>query len=166
RPPPKVIWFHGNRVLDQELETSYGDETRNRLYLKVVSRALLHDTLRCEATSSELIDPVSRNVSIELYLKPRTVDITTTPGPLSAGKTHQLQCVTSGSVPPARITWLLEGESLRDAVTSTAETSNTTTSVLSFRPRSANNGEMLTCRAENKRFLGGLLEDRRRLNVT
>ncbi|PSN56558.1 hypothetical protein C0J52_14750 [Blattella germanica] len=100
------------------------------------------------------------------YIKPRTVNITTAPGPLSAGKTHQLQCMTTGSAPPARVTWLLDGESIRDAVVSAAEMPNSTTSVLTFRPRAGDDGKELACRAENKRFLGGMLEDRRRLDVT
>jgi hypothetical protein len=51
-------------------------------------------------------------------VKPRTVRITKPTAPLSAGKTQQLQCETTGSVPPAHIVWLLDGEPLRNAPTS------------------------------------------------
>jgi hypothetical protein len=51
-------------------------------------------------------------------VKPRTVQITTPAAPLSAGKTQQLQCQTWGSVPPARVIWLLDGEPLVNAPTS------------------------------------------------
>lgn len=51
-------------------------------------------------------------------VKPRTVQITTLAAPLSAGKTQHLQCETWGSVPPARVIWLLDGEPLENAPTS------------------------------------------------
>ena len=51
-------------------------------------------------------------------VKPRTVQITTLAAPLSAGKTQHLQCETWGSVPPARVIWLLDGEPLTTAPTS------------------------------------------------
>lgn len=51
-------------------------------------------------------------------VKPRIVRITMPAAPLSAGKAHQLKCETTGSMPPAHIVWLLDGEPLRNAPTS------------------------------------------------
>jgi len=51
-------------------------------------------------------------------VKPLAVQITTPVALLSAGKTQELHCEASGSVPPARVTWLLDGEPLRSASTS------------------------------------------------
>jgi hypothetical protein len=45
------------------------------------------------------------------------------------------------------------------------ETPSKTTSVLLFRPRAGDDGKEMACRAENKHFLGGMLEDRKRLDV-
>ncbi|PSN56559.1 hypothetical protein C0J52_14751 [Blattella germanica] len=69
RPLPKVIWFLGTDILDQESESSSSGFTRNRLYIKVVTRSLLNEHLRCEAFSSELTDPVAKNVTIDIYRK-------------------------------------------------------------------------------------------------
>jgi len=45
------------------------------------------------------------------------------------------------------------------------ESWNKTTSALLFRPHAGDDGKEIACRAENKHFLGGMLEDRRRLDV-
>ncbi|XP_069681580.1 neural cell adhesion molecule 2 isoform X2 [Periplaneta americana] len=166
RPPPEVTWWHNGRLLDSESETSSERYTINRLYVKGVTRLLLNAYLQCQARSSDLSPPVVKDAALDVYLKPRTVRITTpATAPLSAGKTHQLQCETSGSVPPARVTWLLDGEPLRDAPTSVTETPEKTTSIVMFRPRAGDDGKEMACRAENRRFHGGLLEDRRRLDI-
>ncbi|XP_021935853.1 hemicentin-2-like isoform X4 [Zootermopsis nevadensis] len=165
RPQPQVTWWHGGLLLDSDSETTSEIYTVNRLFIKDVSRSLLNENLQCRATSSDISPPVTRDVALEIYLKPRTVEITSPAAPLSAGKTQQLHCETTGSVPPARVSWLLDGELLKNAPTSVTETPNKTTSVLLLRPRAGDDGKEIACRAENKHFLGGMLEDRRRLNV-
>ncbi|GFG35231.1 hypothetical protein Cfor_07296, partial [Coptotermes formosanus] len=165
RPQPQVTWWHRGILLDRESETSSESYTVNKLFMKGVSRSLLNENLQCRARSSDLSPPVTRDVALEIYLKPRTVQITTPAAPLSAGKTQQLQCQTWGSVPPARVIWLLDGEPLVNAPTSVTETRNKTSSVLLFRPHAGDDGKEIACRAENRHFLGGMLEDRRRLDV-
>nr|CAD7395408.1 unnamed protein product [Timema poppensis] len=57
----------------------------------------------------------------ERRVKPLSVLITTDNSLLSAGKLHIIKCATSGSVPPARITWVLDGEPIRNAATTMLE---------------------------------------------
>lgn len=45
------------------------------------------------------------------------------------------------------------------------DTPNKTTSILMFRPHAGDDGKQIGCRAENRHFLGGMLEDRKRLDV-
>lgn len=48
-------------------------------------------------------------------VKPRWVSIHVISTLLSSGRPQQYQCDTWGSIPAAKITWLLEGEPIRNA---------------------------------------------------
>lgn len=77
-------------------------------------------------------------------VKPRTVQITTLAAPLSAGKTQHLQCETWGSVPPARVIWLLDGEPLENARTSVCIPSITFFSLSPCRGRGNKRNSLMT----------------------
>lgn len=77
-------------------------------------------------------------------VKPRSVQITTLAAPLSAGKTQHLQCETWGSVPPARVIWLLDGEPLENAPTSVCIPSITFFSLSPYRVRGNKRNSLMT----------------------
>lgn len=77
-------------------------------------------------------------------VKPRNVQITTLAAPLSAGKTQHLQCETWGSVPPARVIWLLDGEPLENAPTSVCIPSITFFSLSPCRGRGNKRNSLVT----------------------
>lgn len=77
-------------------------------------------------------------------VKPRTVQITTLAAPLSAGKTQHLQCETWGSVPPAYVIWLLDGEMLENAPTSVCIPSITFFSLSPRRGRGNKRNSLMT----------------------
>ncbi|XP_063230902.1 nephrin [Bacillus rossius redtenbacheri] len=165
RPAPQVSWWLGDRLLDSAVESAGDGWTVNQLFLPSVARGFHGRRLECRATSSEHLAPRARSVPLDVYLKPLSVLITTPGDLLSAGRLHSVQCVSSGSYPSARLTWLLDGEPIRSAATTMLEGRNTTTSSLTFQPASGDDGKELACRAENPHFPGGILEDRRRLRV-
>ncbi|KAF3425106.1 hypothetical protein E2986_07903 [Frieseomelitta varia] len=59
-------------------------------------------------------------------------------------------CTTSGSRPPASVTWWRNDQHLLETKETTSSDGNTTTSILSFMATKADAGRQLSCRAENR----------------
>lgn len=131
-------------------------------------------------------------MSIERFffvsVRPSTVQILSSNQPLSADRSYDITCQTSGSRPPARISWFLDGKELKSpkhfintsvsfwlerTVESTIQIrfqvsyeDNSTISVLSITPTRADNNRTLTCRATNPKLKKSLgIEDNVRLIV-
>ncbi|XP_075223247.1 motor axon guidance molcule sidestep [Lycorma delicatula] len=164
RPQPEVTWWQEGLLIDDISESVREGAVVNRLFLSSVQRGLRGATLECRATSIPA-PPVIRRVALEVYLKPLNVKIVTSNEVLSAGKSRQLLCESTGSVPPARLSWLLDGEPIKHAATVVADSINSTKSVLTLRPDVEDDRKELACRSENPHFPGGILEDRRFLRI-
>lgn len=101
-------------------------------------------------------------------MKPIKVKIVTPNELLTAGRPTPIRCETWGSFPAAKVTWLLDGEPLRQAdvtVNSEGVDSNLTSSILTLRVSAENDGAELTCRSSNPWFSNGALDDKRRISV-
>lgn len=61
----------------------------------------------------------------------------------------ELECISSGSRPPAEMFWRLDGQLLSDAYIFVSPDENSTTSAVSFTPRREHDGKLLTCEASN-----------------
>ncbi|KAL0269902.1 UNVERIFIED_CONTAM: hypothetical protein PYX00_007485 [Menopon gallinae] len=68
---------------------------------------------------------------------------------LSAGRRYDLLCQSSGSRPPASITWWKNGQRLEKTKETTSNDGNTTTSTLSFIASKEDAGKYLSCRSVN-----------------
>ncbi|UYV66074.1 hypothetical protein LAZ67_4000047, partial [Cordylochernes scorpioides] len=103
-------------------------------------------------------------------VKPLEVRISS-PAPgrvVSAGLKIEAVCSTSGSRPPAHVTWWLEGQERSQLSNSTERVSangNLTTSILSLVPSRQDHGTSLVCRAENPR-LASSAQDSLLLNIS
>lgn len=87
---------------------------------------------------------------------------------LTAGRPTPMRCETWGSYPPAKVTWLMDGEAIRQAdvtVNNEGSEANLTSSILNLRVSAENDGAELTCRSTNPWFSNGALEDKRRISV-
>lgn len=87
---------------------------------------------------------------------------------LTAGRPTPIRCETWGSYPPAKVTWLMDGEAIRQGdvtVNSEGAEANLTSSILTLRVSAENDGAELTCRSTNPWFSNGALEDKRRISV-
>ena len=94
--------------------------------------------------------------------------------PLSADKVSILVCESSGSRPPATITWWMGVTRLKtDTTTTTTATDeqvvsvdgNTTTSRLSLTATLDDIGKQVTCRAENTHIASSAIEDTITLDI-
>ncbi|KYN01288.1 Kin of IRRE-like protein 1 [Cyphomyrmex costatus] len=111
KPQPMVRWLINGRVKDEEYENNAGDVIENRLTLQPISRSDLGSNFTCEARNTDLVDSKETSISLDLNLKPLSV-IIRRPGrkgigneSLLAGKRYDMECETTGSRPPAVITW-------------------------------------------------------------
>ncbi|XP_055373639.1 B-cell receptor CD22 [Condylostylus longicornis] len=171
RPRPKVTWWRDDVEIAGSSQPSADEVSSavvNQLFIGTITREYYGSKLQCRAQGSKLIEPVVKEVTIQVHLKPLTVKIVTPNDLLTAGHPVPLRCESWGSYPAAKITWLLDGDPIRNAdvtVHNDKEDSNITTSILTLRVTSDNNNAELTCRASNPWFSGGSIEDKRIISV-
>ncbi|XP_043241732.1 hemicentin-2-like isoform X2 [Amphibalanus amphitrite] len=157
-PSPNVTWWSGNALLDGSWQGSADGAVRNQLTLGPLSRADLGAEYTCWATNHVLSPPRSTTFSIDLLLRPLTVNMMGVNRPLSVGTTYQLSCESAGSRPAASITWWLGSQKLKHAREEHLEAFNVTRSVLSFTPDMDSLGQQLRCQAENHKLRAAPLQ--------
>ncbi|XP_015837630.1 hemicentin-2 isoform X2 [Tribolium castaneum] len=166
RPRPSLTWWHNNTLIDGVVDSSETSFTIvNQLTRRHTPRSFWKSHLECRASSSAIAGDVVRVVPIVVLLKPNKVKIVTPNDLLSIHKPQNVKCETSGSYPPAKLTWLLDGKPIRNAVVTEEVTDSFTGSIISLNVVADNDGKDLVCRANNPRFPGGSLEDRRQIHV-
>lgn len=165
RPRPSLTWYLDNVVLDNTYTHTKDGKTENYLEMANVGRAHLNNQLVCQASNSNISNPVSRAVNIDVNLKPEKVSIVQFDKHMSAGKRYEIECKSSGSRPPANITWWKGSRQIKDDDTRVISKPDYTISILAFTPSREDDGKYLTCRAENDKFLDSALEDKLRLEV-
>ncbi|XP_003703425.2 neural cell adhesion molecule 1 isoform X1 [Megachile rotundata] len=166
RPPPKLTWYLENTVIDESYH--YNTEsglTVNRLSYPKVGRQHLKARLICEASNTNLVQPQTRLVILDVNLKPLVVQILTKEPRVSADKNYNVECRTSGSRPEAVITWWKANKQIKKMAQNYALENNQSLSILSFVPSIEDDGKYLTCRAENPSIPDSALEDKWRLDV-
>lgn len=109
--------------------------------------------------------PTRCNRRLVLAVKPAVVKIVLSEEQIYAGRPIAARCETWGSSPAARIVWRLGGQVIGDPNVATTQRSNSTVSKLALALGKHDDGKELTCRAENPRFPGGVLEQTKVLNV-
>ncbi|KAK9707614.1 CD80-like C2-set immunoglobulin domain [Popillia japonica] len=166
RPRPSVTWWHKNAILDNVVDTKKNSFTTvNQLEIAQVPRSLKGAKLECRATSMDIAEDIVREVPIVVYLRPTKVKIVTPNELMSSAKTHTYKCETSGSYPPAKLTWQLNGRTITSAVITQEENESFSSSIISLTVDPEDDGKELVCKADNPRFPGGSLEDRRQVHV-
>ncbi|XP_076667371.1 motor axon guidance molcule sidestep isoform X2 [Andrena cerasifolii] len=169
RPKPSVTWWKDGEILDSVVDTMAIDSpskfTANHLYIDRVTKSLWGTKLECRAQSAPMAAPIVREVPLDIYLKPAVVKIVLSEEQIYAGRPIAARCETWGSSPAARIVWRLGGQVIGDPNVATTQRSNSTVSKLALALGKHDDGKELTCRAENPRFPGGVLEQTKLLNV-
>ncbi|XP_011504733.1 PREDICTED: MAM domain-containing glycosylphosphatidylinositol anchor protein 1-like [Ceratosolen solmsi marchali] len=159
-PPPRVTWHWNGKLLDETFVHEYEELTVNRLDMDCVTRDLLSAQLVCMASNTHLIEPATAEIIIDVNLKPLMVNITNKAFHLSALRTYEIECISSGSRPEVVITWWKGTHQIKHMARNFAEGSNMTRSVMSYVPTIEDDGKFLTCRAENPVVSDSALEDR------
>ncbi|XP_068965319.1 nephrin-like isoform X3 [Bombus flavifrons] len=167
RPEPKVRWWRGEMLLDSKDEPGeFPSLRRNALIVRELSRADLHAVFTCQASNNNISQPVSASVAIEMHLKPLSVAILSNEhAPLSAGRKYDINCMTVGSRPPAKLSWYMDGKKLSNYTEKVSQDGNMTSSTLILKPTLLDHDKVITCRAENFEIQRGIVEDTWKLNV-
>ncbi|XP_051153658.1 neural cell adhesion molecule 2 isoform X5 [Leptopilina boulardi] len=171
RPKPSVTWWQDGKLLDgvmdaPEIERYSTKFTVNMLFIDKVSKSLWGTKLECRAQSGEIGKPVIKEVPLDVYLKPAIVKIFFSEDPVLSGRPFTAKCQTWGSSPAARIIWKLGGFEIGETNILTTQRSNSTISKINILLSKDDDEKDLTCRAENPRFPGGVLEETRTVHVT
>ncbi|XP_066587732.1 neural cell adhesion molecule 2-like isoform X2 [Prorops nasuta] len=168
KPEPTVRWLINGQVRDEEIEKNAGDVIENKLTLEHISRADLGSNLTCQARNTDLIDPKETSITLDLNLKPLTVTIRRPRGysneSLLAGNHYDVECETTGSRPPAVITWYKGRKELIKHVKE-QRSENRTISYVTFEPGVDDHGKFIVCRAENPNVTGLFMEETWKIDV-
>ncbi|XP_015109252.1 hemicentin-1 isoform X1 [Diachasma alloeum] len=171
-PKPQVMWFLEGRMIDatyeeREVQGPTGEintVTVNRVTLRDLARSQHHAKLTCKANNTNLAEPPFTTVVIELNMRPLSVKIFGKEKIVSAAKKYEIKCRSTGSKPPAELTWWKGSKLLKKGVKNLQDGS-TSESVLQWYPSHEDDGKYLICRAENPRLPKATIEERWNLTV-
>ncbi|XP_062126409.1 protein turtle homolog A [Drosophila sulfurigaster albostrigata] len=165
RPRPNVTWYLDNTVIDESFDQRADGKTVNHLSYPNIGRQHLNARLVCIASNTNLTPPNQKVVILDVNLKPVAVHILTKDRFVSADRTYDIECKSSGSKPPALISWWKANKPLKKLTKNFNEPDNQSLSILTFTPTREDDGKYLTCRAENQFIDGSSIEDKWRLIV-
>ncbi|XP_023158582.1 protein turtle homolog A [Ceratitis capitata] len=165
RPRPNVTWYLDNTVIDESFEHRPDGKTVNHLSYPNIGRQHLNARLVCVASNTNLTPPNNKVVILDVNLKPVAVHIMTKDRFVSADRTYDIECKSSGSKPAAVITWWRNNKQLKKFTKNFNEPDNQSLSILTFTPTREDDGKYLTCRAENQFIEGSAIEDKWRMVV-
>ncbi|XP_050730811.1 neural cell adhesion molecule 2-like [Eriocheir sinensis] len=165
RPPPQVTWWHEGSLIDDLIENSTAQVTRNTLTLPNLSRQHLFRVITCSAANSNLTRPLNTSVTLDMSFPPLEVTISGSPQHLAEGGVYTLTCEAWGSRPPANLTWWMDGMLMTPAENKVLMEGNVSRSSLRLTPTRENHGAVLSCRADNRDLPASVGEDIVKLNV-
>ncbi|XP_037090114.1 hemicentin-1-like, partial [Pollicipes pollicipes] len=168
-PPPRVTWLVQNGsgvVRHSQPQLMQDDSVRSELELPPLRRADLRANVTCQAANNNVTGPVSTTVTLDVFFRPLRVQLDGESGALSVGRQYEYVCSSSGSRPPAVLTWYLDGAALVNARQHVSPDGGSSSSTLQLRPKLDDQGKTLSCRAHNPRMTGtSPIQDDRRLNI-
>ncbi|XP_054154374.1 nephrin-like [Oppia nitens] len=177
KPPPSLIWYRyddndnnnnndNNIILDDTYSYSIDNKTIfNDLLIMNLSRADLMARFVCMASNPNLTAPIKTSVQLDINLKPNEIRLNSLDSHLTVGNSVELVCRTSGSRPPALISWFKDNRPLSYASENTVTIGNWTTSTVTYKPGADDHGVYVSCRSENQRLANSSIESGFKLNV-
>jgi len=157
KPIPRVTWYNGSNVISGKV-SSFEEEDgtgtgRNEVRIKL-SRGDLGSQFTCQAENEAIDQPLSTSVQVDVNLRPFRTEVIGAERPLEEGSMVSLMCRTWGARPAAVITWFNGSRpfSEQPAGQVALQDDNTyeTQSRISFMASRFENGESITCEANNQ----------------
>ncbi|XP_022245077.1 nephrin-like isoform X5 [Limulus polyphemus] len=164
-PLPSLTWWKESELIDESYEVTPQKITFNQLHVPPLHRNDLMVVFTCRASNNNISLPISSSVKIDLNLRPVQLEIDGAYEPLISGRLTELECRTSGSRPPAVITWWKENRKLKRTKNWTTHNGNISISTLTFQPSLEDSGKYLSCRAENPEIKESAIENGWKLEI-
>lgn len=146
-----VLFFPETNSLPAQDETGWPDESSLDIYWNAFSSEAfsLFETHR-----SEYIFRSSLFFSFPPTVEPLEIELKIPKEPLTAGKRSDMVCRSSGSRPPASITWYIDGIHIKKVLVKNlvSDDGNVSTSILSYLPRKEDHNKFVSCRANNPTY--------------
>ncbi|XP_022665944.1 nephrin-like isoform X2 [Varroa jacobsoni] len=166
KPRPAVTWWKDFRMIDDSYTFVQSENVvKNVLEIEALTRSDALTGFTCKAANNNVTVAVSTSVIIDLNLKPQEVTIQPAERPISANKPFELTCTSTGSRPPAMLSWWRGDQQVRAGVVERSSGSADAQSVLTFTPTIDDHGRIIACRAENKVIPGSALEQAWKLDI-
>ncbi|XP_023221563.1 hemicentin-2-like [Centruroides sculpturatus] len=161
KPRPSVTWWRDYLLVDDTYTYDSGDTiVRNDLTIEKLRREDLLVVLTCQAINNNITVSASSYITLDLNLKPSTVEVQPKQRPLSAGKETEYTCVTSGARPKVVIAWWKGSEQIK-----TETPSDDSSSTIVFTPTIEDDGKYFYCRVYNPLIPSSALEDGWKLEI-
>jgi len=177
-PPPSVLWYRENEILDKTYIANEKGAVQNTLTIQRLDRKDMGPRYRCVASNNNMTLPKEAWVSLDIMFPPLGAKIITEDQPLVAGREYNLGCVSWGSLPASEISWYRRQSSNskgiipmsvnpEDMETTISKDNNVTESWIRFTPTPLHHQQIITCRATNYKLQGtnNVMEDHRVLDV-
>ncbi|KHJ95223.1 immunoglobulin domain protein [Oesophagostomum dentatum] len=159
-PLADISWYRGYDKLPGARSSVSGDSAISFLSI-TLERSMNGQRLKCEAMNSALDEPLIDSKQLNVLFQPRRVIIRTPEGmrhQLLAGDEAKLHCLSSGSNPPAHITWNFYPNGEQTPLVFTGEvilnetsrdTGYTVENAVTFTPTEEYDGTLIRCIASN-----------------
>ncbi|XP_042234717.1 uncharacterized protein LOC121874581 [Homarus americanus] len=152
-PPPTIEWIREGRRLPSSIDNGGDGSVGSRLFISSLKAEDYMSEMQCVVINNNLTAPLYSRVRIDMNIEPASVVISGVEKGLEAGARHEVRCVSTGSRPPANLTWDLEGEPDWSPiqVTETATRTGSSESRVVWVAQPEDNEKGLSCTATNPR---------------
>ncbi|GLV32173.1 neuromusculin [Carabus blaptoides fortunei] len=158
KPVPQITWYNGSNIIEGVYSSEDGKHgvgtARSKLRL-TLQRGDLFTVYKCVVESDALDEPIVSWLKADVHVRPTKLELTGVRSYVVQGTNVLLHCNVFGARPEAHVTWYNGSEPITsDSVQSSAVISDDgtyiTSSELVFTSSRFENGQTLTCEAENK----------------
>ncbi|XP_076322343.1 neural cell adhesion molecule 2-like isoform X2 [Tachypleus tridentatus] len=165
-PSPSLTWWRESVLLDDTyMQVTSDRKVINELNIGSLQRHDLMAALSCQANNNNISQPLISTVTVDMNFRPLVVEVLADRQAFSAGHVVQLICRAIGSRPAAVISWWAGKTQLKNSKSSVSVDGNVTTSYLTFRPTSEDDGKTVHCRAENPFIADSTVQEEKTLTV-
>ncbi|XP_059086621.1 hemicentin-1-like isoform X5 [Tigriopus californicus] len=167
KPIPKVTWYNGTEIMSgkaSSFESPDGTGTGRNEIRVVLERGDLGSRFTCQSENEAIVNaPLQTSVQLDVNLRPESTSIIGANDPVQDGSVVTLMCRAQGARPAALITWYNGTVPLAEAPTEDValqkppvevtvkqdDETYETQSRISFVASRFENGELITCEANN-----------------
>ncbi|XP_074600262.1 protein turtle homolog B-like isoform X2 [Brevipalpus obovatus] len=159
KPLPMLSWWSGGHLVDADFSYGVDGRVRNPFRMSSLSRRDFMREIECKASTANHTVLLKRTIFLDMRLKPLKVNLIKPEKPFISGQKAELECLTFGSKPRARLKWWKNGREYIHAIERLNTDTNFTISRLTLPVTTEDNGKYISCRSDNPDIHGSVIED-------